>query len=149
MALFRCMDVSAILYCKNMQTMNISAIKEKGKARIEIKGTIAGWRDSEKNFTRSVEDMIREGIKDVHLYINSPGGDCFEANEIVNVIRKFPGKITGEGGALVASAATYIASDETRRFIIHGEKNSDRRISTPDSPKRKYRPFQNTFPVSV
>ena len=72
--------------------MNISAIKEKGKARIEIKGTIAGWRDTERNFTRSVEDMIREGIKDVHLYINSPGGDCFEANEIVNVIRKFPGR---------------------------------------------------------
>ena len=106
--------------------MNISAIKEKGKARIEIKGTIAGWRDSEKNFTRSVEDMIREGIKDVHLYINSPGGDCFEANEIVNVIRKFPGKITGEGGALVASAATYIAihceefiMPENGLFMIH------------------------------
>ena len=106
--------------------MNISAIKEKGKARIEIKGTIAGWRDTERNFTRSVEDMIREGIKDVHLYINSPGGDCFEANEIVNVIRKFPGKITGEGGALVASAATYIAihceefiMPENGLFMIH------------------------------
>lgn len=126
MALFGYRDVSAILHCKNMQTMNISAIKEKGKARIEIKGTIAGWRDSERNFTRSVEDMIREGIKDVHLYINSPGGDCFEANEIVNVIRKFPGKITGEGGALVASAATYIAihceefiMPENGLFMIH------------------------------
>ena len=106
--------------------MNISAIKEKGKARIEIKGTIAGWRDSERNFTRAVEDMIREGVKDVYLYINSPGGDCFEANEIVNVIRKFPGKITGEGGALVASAATYIAihceefiMPENGLFMIH------------------------------
>lgn len=106
--------------------MNISAIKEKGRARIELKGTIAGWRDSERNFTRSVEAMIQEGVKDVHLYINSPGGDCFEANEIVNVIRKFPGKITGEGGALVASAATYIAihcdefvMPENGLFMIH------------------------------
>ena len=106
--------------------MNISAIKDKEKARIEIKGAIAGWRDSERNFTSSVERMIREGIKDVHLYINSPGGDCFEANEIVNVIRKFPGKITGEGGALVASAATYIAihcdefvMPENGLFMIH------------------------------
>ena len=62
----------------------------------------------------------------MHIYINSPGGECFEANEIVNVIKKFPGKITGEGGALVASAATYIAINCTSfsmpangLFMIH------------------------------
>lgn len=106
--------------------MNITAVKDKGKALINIKGAIAGWRDSERNFTAQIEAMIREGVKDVHLYINSPGGDCFEANEIVNVIKKFPGKITGEGGALVASAATYIAihceefvMPENGLFMIH------------------------------
>ena len=106
--------------------MNISAIKEKGKALISIKGAIAGWRDTERKFTAQIEAMIREGVKDVHLYINSPGGDCFEANEIVNVIKRFPGKITGEGGALVASAATYIAihceefiMPENGLFMIH------------------------------
>ena len=106
--------------------MNITAVKDKGKALIKIKGAIAGWRDSERNFTAQIEAMIREGVKDVHLYINSPGGDCFEANEIVNVIKKFPGKITGEGGALVASAATYIAihceefvMPENGLFMIH------------------------------
>ena len=52
----------------------------------------------------------------MHIYINSPGGECFEANEIVNVIKRFPGKITGEGGALVASAATYIAINCTSFF---------------------------------
>ena len=106
--------------------MNISAVKQQGKALINIKGAIAGWRDSERNFTQQIEAMIREGVKDVHLYINSPGGDCFEANEIVNVIKKFPGKITGEGGALVASAATYIAvhceefvMPENGLFMVH------------------------------
>lgn len=89
--------------------MQITAKAQDGRALIEIKGNIAGWKDTERNFTATVNSLIDSGIKDAHLYINSPGGDCFEANEIVNVIHKFPGKITGEGGAMVASAATYIA----------------------------------------
>ena len=94
--------------------MNLTATAENGRARIELKGTISKWRETEAEFTSKVEQLIRSGIKDVHIYINSPGGECFEANEIVNVIKKFPGKITGEGGALVASAATYIAINCTR-----------------------------------
>lgn len=106
--------------------MQITAKAQGGRALIEIKGSIAGWKDTEKNFTATVSSLIDSGIKDAHLYINSPGGDCFEANEIVNVIRKFPGKITGEGGAMVASAATYIAINcasftmpENGMFMIH------------------------------
>jgi hypothetical protein len=37
------------------------------------------------------------------------GGDCFESNEIVNILNDTFGKYTAEGGALVASAGTYIA----------------------------------------
>ena len=81
--------------------MNITAKAENGRAVISIKGQIAGWRDSEKNFTATVDSLIESGVKDAHLYINSPGGDCFEANEIVNVMKRFPGTVTGEGGALV------------------------------------------------
>ena len=106
--------------------MNITAKAENGRAVISIKGQIAGWRDSEKNFTATVDSLIESGVKDAHLYINSPGGDCFEANEIVNVIKRFPGTVTGEGGALVASAATYIAihcqsfkMPENGLFMIH------------------------------
>lgn len=106
--------------------MNLTATAENGRARIELKGTISKWRETEAEFTSKVEQLIRSGIKDVHIYINSPGGECFEANEIVNVIKKFPGKITGEGGALVASAATYIAINCTSfsmpangLFMIH------------------------------
>lgn len=89
--------------------MNLTATAENGRARIELKGTISKWRETEAAFTAKVEELVKSGINDVHIYINSPGGECFEANEIVNVIKKFKGKITGEGGALVASAATYIA----------------------------------------
>lgn len=106
--------------------MNLTATAENGRARIELKGTISKWRDTETEFTSKVEQLVKSGIKDVHIYINSPGGECFEANEIVNVIKKFPGNITGEGGALVASAATYIAINcssfsmpENGLFMIH------------------------------
>ena len=106
--------------------MNLTATAENGRARIELKGTISKWRETEAEFTSKVEELIKSGIKDVHIYINSPGGECFEANEIVNVIKRFPGKITGEGGALVASAATYIAINCTSfsmpangLFMIH------------------------------
>lgn len=106
--------------------MHITAKAQNGRALIEIKGNIAGWKDTERNFTATVNTLIESGIKDAHLYINSPGGDCFEANEIVNVIHKFPGKITGEGGAMVASAATYIAINcasftmpENGMFMVH------------------------------
>lgn len=106
--------------------MKITATAEGGRARIEIKGAISQWRDTESNFTARIEELIQSGIRDVHIYINSPGGECMEANEIVNVIKKFPGKITGEGGAMVASAATYIAINcseftmpENGFFMIH------------------------------
>ena len=111
--------------------MDITAKAENGRALMAIKGTIAGWRDTERNFTATVDGLIESGVKDAHLYINSPGGDCFEANEIVNVIKRFPGKITGEGGAMVASAATYIAihcasftMPENGLFMIHQPRGS-------------------------
>lgn len=87
----------------------ISVTNEGGKARVKITGQIQSWKDSAQNFTSAVEDLVAKGVKDCLLYINSEGGSVFEANDIVNVIKKFPGTITGQGGALVASAATYIA----------------------------------------
>lgn len=106
--------------------MNLIAKADGGRARIEIKGTISQWRDTESAFTAQIDEMLKAGIRDVHIYINSPGGECMEANEIVNVIRRFPGRITGEGGAMVASAATYIAINcseftmpENGFFMVH------------------------------
>ena len=84
--------------------------KAKGKvALITIEGIIDGWDNTAKEFRAKVDALIADGITDVKLYINSPGGSVFEANEIANVIDRFSGKVTGEGGALVASAATYLA----------------------------------------
>lgn len=96
------------------------------RARIEIVGSIVQWKGSALLFRQQIKELLDAGITDAHIYINSGGGECFEANEIVNEIRKFTGKITGEGGALVASAATYIAiacesfdMAENGQFMIH------------------------------
>ena len=39
--------------------MNITAKAENGRAVISIKGQIAGWRDSEKNFTANCRQPDR------------------------------------------------------------------------------------------
>nr|DAN71999.1 MAG TPA: putative ATP dependent Clp protease [Caudoviricetes sp.]DAQ26743.1 MAG TPA: Putative ATP dependent Clp protease [Caudoviricetes sp.] len=103
----------------------ITATKQEGKAVIRIVGEI-GWTTNAEEFRSQVDRLIAEGVEDVHVYINSPGGSCFDAAEIVNILSKFEGKVTGEGGALVASAATYIAvhcSDftmpENGMFMVH------------------------------
>lgn len=104
---------------------NISAAKQGAKALIRITGEI-GWDTSAEGFRRQVDDLVAEGVKDAHVYINSPGGSCFDASEIVNIMSAFPGDITGEGGALVASAATFIAlhcksfiMPENGMYMIH------------------------------
>jgi len=80
-----------------------------GKAQIRIIGRISDWRNNSDDFERTINDLIAQGVKDVDLYIKTEGGSCIEANEIANIIKRFPGTITGHGGAIVASAGTYIA----------------------------------------
>lgn len=89
---------------------NISAAAEGGIAQIRIIGEI-GWETDSSDFRAQVDAVAGQGIKDAHIYLFTPGGSCFQAAEIVNIMRAaFPGTITGEGGALVASAGTYIAA---------------------------------------
>jgi ATP-dependent Clp protease, protease subunit len=45
----------------------------------------------------------------LHLRINSPGGDVFEARAIANAIRQFGGKTVAHIDSLAASAATTVA----------------------------------------
>lgn len=88
---------------------NLSIEAKDTVAEIRISGRIASWDNSAAIFRRRVDEIIAQGIKDVNLYINTEGGSVFEANEIANEIQKFPGTIKGFGGALVASAGSYLA----------------------------------------
>jgi ATP-dependent protease ClpP protease subunit len=103
----------------------ITAVKSGDRAEIRIIGHI-GWETDAESFRAQVDALVKEGVKDAHLYIHSPGGSCFDAGEIVNILSRFRGNITGEGGSLVASAATYIAlhcrtfsMPENGMFMVH------------------------------
>lgn len=87
------------------------SVEAKGDvAKISIIGAIYNFHNNSQWFRSEIEKVKKEGAKDVDLYLNTPGGDVFEANEIGNIIDSFEGEINGQGGALVASAGTYIAS---------------------------------------
>lgn len=96
------------------------------RVEVRIIGEIAWWENDADTFIRKMDEAKASGASELLLYINSPGGDVFEANEIVNQIKGFPGRKIGKAGALCASAATVIlrACDETMmarngQFMIH------------------------------
>lgn len=91
------------------ETLNISAEANNDVAEIRISGVIHEYQNSAKAFKEQIDNLIKQGIKNVNLYINTPGGNVFEANEIANEIKRFKGTIKGYGGALVASAGSYLA----------------------------------------
>lgn len=95
---------------KPNKTFTITAASEKGKAVIRIDGYISDWNNHAAGFKSKLDQLIVDGIKDAIVYINSGGGDCFQANEIGNEISRFPGTLTAKLGALCASAGTYISS---------------------------------------
>lgn len=66
------------------------------------------------------------GDRTVHLHINSPGGDVFEARAMASAIVAHPGKVVSHVDGLAASAATYLAlaANEVRitdggMFMVH------------------------------
>ncbi len=104
----------------------ITAENEGGKAQIKIIGAICNWRNSAEDFEYHIDQLRKDGVTDVELYINTSGGSVFEAAEISNIIQSFGGVINGKGGAIVASAGTYIASKCNRfelssntQYMIH------------------------------
>src|SRR5574344_1084681 len=52
---------------------------------------------------------LESGDGDITLWINSPGGDCFAASQIYNMLMEYKGKITVKIDSLAASAASVIA----------------------------------------
>lgn len=86
----------------------ITAEVKEDKAEIRISGVIHEWNNSAEWFRRQIQGFNEEGIKNASLYINTPGGDVFQAAEIRNELDAFEGDIIGYGGAMVASAGTYI-----------------------------------------
>lgn len=54
-------------------------------------------------------DELHEGEGDITVWIDSPGGDCFAAAQIYNMLKDYKGKVTVRIDSLAASAASVIA----------------------------------------
>lgn len=104
----------------------ISAEVQNNLAVVKIEGYISSWDRVAANFKAQVDALVNAGIKDFTVYINSEGGSVFEANEIVNELKRFKGTSTAMLGALCASAATSIAiscnkviASANTQYMIH------------------------------
>lgn len=87
-------------------------------ATIRMYGPIDSWGGwwgiSTKDFGM-VLDALPDSVDQIVLRINSPGGECFEALAILNMLRAHKATVTAVVDGLAASAASVIASgcDET------------------------------------
>lgn len=105
----------------------IKVFAEGTTGRVDIIGDISEWNKNNAVDMRSkCEELKSAGVKSMHVYEMTSGGDCFQANEMVNILIDVFGSYTGEGGALVASAGTYIGVKASKftmakngQYMIH------------------------------
>ncbi len=81
-----------------------------------------------------IRDLKRMGVKEVHFYINSPGGSLFDAFAIYDAIKKLneEGIVTvaeAEGwcmssAVLVVSACTYRIVAQNCKLMVHNPSSS-------------------------
>nr|DAI26127.1 MAG TPA: Putative ATP dependent Clp protease [Caudoviricetes sp.] len=75
-----------------------------------LRGVIAedSWLD-DKVTPGLFKEELDAGEGNVTVWINSPGGDCFAAAQIYNMLAAYPGKVTVKVDAVAASSATVVA----------------------------------------
>lgn len=74
---------------------------------IRIVDRISEYSQSSSSTIKTiVDEYLKTGVTDVEVYINSAGGNCFEATEMCNDLKRLP-KVTLKIGSVAASAATY------------------------------------------
>src|SRR6266487_2894666 len=77
------------------------------ETRIDIMEDIGMWGITAKQFRA---DLKRLGeTEDIHVHINSDGGDVFEGNEMFNILMEHEGNVRVSIGAMAASMASVVA----------------------------------------
>ena len=96
---------------------------ETGPAELDVYGEI-GWEFEPKDFYMALRAIPPD--KEVHVHINSPGGNIFAALPIFNLLRQRRDKVTAyiDGVALSAAALIAMAGNRTvipknGRMMIH------------------------------
>lgn len=110
-----------------MAGLQITIKAEGTQGRVDIIGNISEWNQNNAiDFRERCQAVKDAGATSCHVYIMTSGGDCFQANEIYNILVELFGEYTGEGGAIVASAGTYLAVKATSftmakngQFMVH------------------------------
>lgn len=79
---------------------------EAGTSTIYVYDAIGGFDGIQvKNFVQAIGDIRKTNI---HLRINSPGGDVFDARAIKTALEQHPAKVTAFVDGLAASAASFL-----------------------------------------
>ena len=93
---------------------------EGGRGKIYLYDVISDW------WGVSAEDIVRAidaiGKRPIDFYINSPGGDVFEARAMVAEMKRHDEEILAYTDGLCASAATTVAMAAERRIISPGAR---------------------------
>jgi ATP-dependent Clp protease protease subunit len=81
-----------------------------GSRTLYIDGPIAeeSWLGDEVT-PKQFKSELLSGEGDITIWINSPGGDIFAANQIYNMLMDYKGKVTVKIDGIAASAASVIA----------------------------------------
>lgn len=91
------------------KNLTIKITSEGTTGRVDIIGSISEWNQNNAvDFRNRCQEIKDSGVTSCLVYLMTVGGDCFQANEIVNILIEIFGSYDAEGGALVASAGTYI-----------------------------------------
>lgn len=99
--------------------LNLVRAEDSADATLYIYDVIdAYWGISAKEVAQAIAGL--KSTDTLHLRINSPGGDVFEARAIVAAIGQHAGKTVAHIDGLAASAATTIASAADEVEIIDG-----------------------------
>lgn len=118
---------------KLLQLVKDNAQGKENSIRMDISGAEAHiyindvidsyWGANAADLIKSLADA---GEKTIHLHINSPGGDVFEARAMASAIVSYKGDVISHIDGVAASAATYLAlaAREVRMtdggiFMIH------------------------------
>lgn len=90
----------------------VNEVEEKSVRILYLEGYIAedSWFDDDITPKQFKSDLYGNGLSDdIIVEIHSPGGDCFAAAQIYNMLKEYPGKVSVHVDGLAASAASVIA----------------------------------------
>jgi len=97
-------------WVKNKTPTNSTAGMESGGRTLFLDGPIEDeqWWGDEVTPKAFRDELFSQG-GDVTVWINSPGGSVFAADQIYNMLRDYHGHVTIKIDAIAASAASVIA----------------------------------------